>query len=53
MPKRNANISLSSYDDIFSTEESRAEAKQERVQEIPLSELHPLSVIWMMMPPLF
>lgn len=41
MPKRNANISLSSYDDIFSTEESRAEAKQERVQEIPLSELHP------------
>ena len=41
MPKRNANISLNSYDDIFSTEESRAEAKQERVQEIPLSELHP------------
>lgn len=41
MPKRNANISLSSYDDIFSTEESRVEAKQERVQEIPLSELHP------------
>ena len=41
MPKRNANISLSSYDDIFSTEESRAEAKQERVQEIPLLELHP------------
>ncbi len=41
MPKRNANISLSSYDDIFSTEESRAEANQERVQEIPLSELHP------------
>lgn len=29
------------YDDIFSTEESRAEAQQERVQEIPLSELHP------------
>ncbi len=41
MLKRNANISLSSYDDIFSTEESRAEANQERVQEIPLSELHP------------
>ncbi len=41
MPKRNANISLSSYDEIFSTEESRAEANQERVQEIPLSELHP------------
>lgn len=41
MPKRNANISLSSYDDIFSTEESRVEAKQERVQELPISELHP------------
>ena len=41
MPKRNANISLSSYDDIFTTDETRAEARQERVQEIPLSELHP------------
>ncbi len=29
------------YDDIFSTDQSRAEAQQERVQEIPLSELHP------------
>ncbi len=41
MPKRNENISLRSYDDIFSTDESRAEAQQEKVQEIPLSELHP------------
>ena len=41
MPKKGVNISLSSYDDIFSTEESRNEAKQERVQEISLSELHP------------
>lgn len=41
MPKKGVNISLSSYDDIFSTEESRKEAKQERVQEISLSELHP------------
>ena len=41
MPKKGANISLSSYDDIFSTDESRAEAKQERVQEIALSDLHP------------
>lgn len=40
MPKKGANISLSSYDDIFSTDASRAEANQERVQEIPLSELH-------------
>ena len=38
MPKKGVNISLSSYDDIFSTEESRKEAKQERVQEISLSE---------------
>lgn len=41
MPKKGVNISLSSYDDIFSTEASRKEAKQERVQEISLSELHP------------
>lgn len=41
MQKKGANISLKGYDDIFSTEQSRAEAKQERVQEIPLSELHP------------
>ena len=32
---------MKGYDDIFSTEQSRAEAQQERVQEIPLSELHP------------
>ena len=41
MPKKGANISLSSYDDIFSTEESRVEDAQERVQEIALSDLHP------------
>lgn len=41
MPKRNENISLRSYDDIFSTDESRAEAQQEKVREIPLSDLHP------------
>ena len=41
MQKKGANISLKGYDDIFSTDQSRAEAKQERVQEIPLSELHP------------
>ena len=41
MPKKGANINLKGYDDLFSTEESRAEARQERVQEIPLSELHP------------
>lgn len=32
---------MSSYDDIFQTDQSREEDQQERVQEIPLSELHP------------
>ena len=41
MPRKGANVSLSSYDDIFSTEQSRTEAGQELVQEIPLEELHP------------
>ncbi len=41
MPKRGANVSLSSYDEIFSTEEDRREASLEKVQHIPLSELHP------------
>ena len=31
----------SSVDDLFSTEESRADAQREKVVEIPLSELHP------------
>lgn len=41
MQKKGSNISLKGYDDIFSTDQSRAEAQQERVQEIPLSDLHP------------
>lgn len=41
MVRRNANISLTSYDDIFSTEESRTDKKLEKVQNIPLNELHP------------
>ena len=32
---------MSSYDDIFQTDQSREEAQQERVQEIKLSDLHP------------
>ena len=36
MPRKGANVSLSSYDDIFSTEQSRMEAGQEHVQEIPV-----------------
>ena len=35
------NISLSSYDDIFSTEDNREDTSQEKVQMIPLSQLHP------------
>ena len=38
MPKSGANISLTSYDDIFSTEESR---QTEQIQQIPITELHP------------
>ena len=34
-------IELASVDDLFSTEEGRQDAKLERIQEIPLSELHP------------
>ena len=34
-------LSLTSYDDIFSTEESRADDRREKVTEIPLVELHP------------
>jgi ParB family chromosome partitioning protein len=41
MPKKGANISLSSYDDIFETDESRADNQLERVQKIPISELKP------------
>ena len=33
--------SLSSYDDIFSTEESRQEEQREQVQQIPIGELFP------------
>lgn len=35
------NIELKSVDDLFVTEESRADAQREKVQEIPLGELHP------------
>ena len=41
MPRKSGNISLSSYDDIFGTDQSRVEESQERVREISLSELHP------------
>lgn len=35
------NINLTSYDDIFTTEEARIDAKREKIEEIPLSELFP------------
>ena len=41
MKSSGRNIKLTSYDDLFSTEESRADAQREKVMEIPLSELHP------------
>ena len=41
MQKSSVNASLSSYDDIFSTEESRQEEQREQVQQIPIGELFP------------
>ena len=41
MLKRGGNISLTSYDDIFETDESRAESQLERVQNISISKLVP------------
>lgn len=35
------NIELKSLDDLFATEEIREDAQREKVQEIPLGELHP------------
>ena len=50
MLKRGGNISLTSYDDIFETDESRAESQLERVRNISISELvpfkdHPFKVV--------
>ena len=41
MPKRGANVSLSSYDDIFSTEQDRTSPVTEEIRSIPLAALHP------------
>ncbi len=41
MPKRGANVSLQSYDDIFSTEQDRSAPVTEEIRSIPLSQLHP------------
>ena len=50
MSKKGENISLTSYDDLFETDESRAESQLERVQNIPVRELvpfknHPFKVL--------
>ena len=41
MKSSDKKLSLNSYDDIFSTEESRVDAGREKVMEIPLPELFP------------
>ena len=50
MFKKRANISLTSYDDLFETDKSREESRLEKVQLISLSELvpfqnHPFKVV--------
>ena len=40
MKSSGRNISLTSYDDLFSTEETRQADAREQIQQIPLSELH-------------
>ena len=41
MKSNGRKIELTSLDDLFSTEESRQEAKLEKIRDIPLSKLHP------------
>ena len=41
MTKRKSDFTLPSYEDIFTTQEMRDDAKLEKVQNIPLAELHP------------
>ena len=41
MTKRKSDFTLPTLDDLFSTQAERDDAKLERVQNIPLSELHP------------
>lgn len=41
MKSSTKKIELASVDDLFSTEESRQDEQLEKIQEIPLSELHP------------
>lgn len=41
MKSNGRNISLTPYDDIFSTEESRTESMRETIMDIPLADLYP------------
>ena len=41
MTKRKSDFTLPTLDDLFSTQEMRDDAKLERIQELPLAELHP------------
>ena len=41
MKPSDRKLNLTSYDEIFQTEENRIEATQEKVIDIPLTELHP------------
>ena len=41
MKSSGRKLELASVDDLFSTEDSRADAQREKVVEIPLGELHP------------
>lgn len=41
MQKKGANVSLTSYDDIFSTEQDRTAPVTEEIRSVPLSQLHP------------
>lgn len=41
MIKRNTDFNLTKLDDLFTTQEQRDDANLERVQNIPLGELHP------------
>ncbi len=41
MTKRKSDFTLPTYDDIFTTQEMRDDARLEKVQNIPLAQLHP------------
>ena len=41
MPKRDVSGSFRSYDDLFGTDETRAEENHEKILQLPVSELHP------------